>query len=273
MTDLDRIKQCYSILLGFDLTDSKHAGHPFFNSYNKLLALDPLSDDFKYILYNNLFGPIEYLEELRRVDNSAFEVWKNRLIKNIRNVALYGDLFELYFHWTLAEKKLSFKNRENPDFSINCESEIFVECTSALFDFTQEPSEQKIFQKIRDSVRQKLVLNYMNSATILFVDITNPFFHAKKLKIDITAQYLFSVLTNINEGFKKNPPRELKSLGAVVFVYFDYYKDENAEWKYPCNIAHHVFTDKADESLISFLKSNFINAEPKSDVANPKFHH
>ena len=273
MTDLDRIKRYYFTLLGFDMTDSKYTGHPFFNSYNKLLALDPQSDDFKYIIYNNLFGPIEYLEKLRRVDNSAFETWKNRLIKNPKNVALYGDIFELYFHWTLAEKKLSFKNRENPDFSINYETEIFVECTSALFDFTKEPSEQEIFQKIKKSVRKKLVLDYMNSTTVLFVDITNPIFHAKKLKLDITQDYLSSVLENINGDFKKNPPKKLKSLGAIVFVYFDYYKDENTDWKYRCNVAHHLFTDRTDEPIFSFLKSNFIRAEPKSDVVNPKFHH
>lgn len=282
MTDLDQIKQFYSIRLGFDLTDSKYTDHPFFNSYNKLLALDPLSDDFNHILYNNLFGPLEYLEALRRVDNTAFEIWKNRLVKNPKNVALYGDLFELYFHWTLTEKGLSFKNRENPDFSINCETEIFVECTSALFDFLQEPTEQEIFQKIKKSVRKKLVLDYMNPATVLFVDITNPFFHAKKHNLNITTpQYLSSALGSIDAGIKKNPLIESKSLGAVIFVYFDRFTDRNDETQYACNIANYYDQINApsisfletNESVISFLKSNFIKAEPKSEVVSPKFHH
>ncbi|AEA45340.1 hypothetical protein [Fluviicola taffensis] len=270
---LDHIKKIYVEQLGFDLSDSKHSDHPFFNSYNELLALDPLSEEFNYLLYNSLFGPIDYLYELNLIDNSAFELWKNRLIKNTKNVSFYGDLFELYFHWTLVQKNITFKNREKPDFSIDYNGEIFVECTSALFSFTAIPSEKQIFQKIRNSVREKLVVNYMNSSTVLFVDITNPIFHAKKLDLEISKQYLFSILENINEGFKKNSPKNLKSLGAIVFISFDYYEDKDGEWKYPCNIAHYSPTKIADSNLISFLESNFILAESKLETVNPKFHH
>ena len=133
--DLKAIRELYLSELNFDLLDIKNQKHSFYKNYEFLLKLNPNSEEFRFVLLHNLFGPIQYLEELKKISQKKYKFWKNRLIKNTDNVGIYGDLFELYITWSLVMKKVEFKSIDSPDFEINYNnSKIFIECTSSQFE-------------------------------------------------------------------------------------------------------------------------------------------
>jgi len=273
--DIEFIKKLYLTELGFDLENSENKGHAFYDNFQRLLKFEPKSDEYKYILYHCLFGPPEYLEEIKKVSSDDYEVWKNRLISNKKNVGLYGDIFELYMNWTFAQKKINFTKKESPDFSVNHNNkEIFIECTSTQCDFDKIPMEKDIFKKLKSKIREKTIENYMNLSTALFIDITNLYYHSKNINLTLNENFISNALQKIDENLTKNPPiRLINPFGAIVFFYFDNSKNKINETHYSCNILTHFKRPTADTNLVDFLEKNFMKNIEKVISNNPKFNH
>lgn len=247
-SDLKSMEKMYLQTFNFNLLDSKNINHPFYKNYRKLLATEPNSEEYKYIFYNVLFGPLEYIQELKNVSESDFEEWKTRLVNNTNNVGFYGDIFELYINWTLVRKDFVIKKSERPDFTIIHNSkEVFIECTSAQFDFDKNPTTKEIFKKIKSTVRSKIVEDYMNLSTSLFIDITNLIYHSKKLNLEINSEFLLKALSSVDNDLKKNPPvKILKPLGSVRFFYFDAFQNQSSVINFACNIIGDFKNPNAD---------------------------
>lgn len=273
--DIEFIKKLYLKELSFDLEDSENEGHAFYDNFQILLKLDHKSEEYQYILYHSLFGPSDYLEEIKKVSFEDYNLWKNRLISNKKNVGLYGDIFELYINWTLVQKKLNFTKRERPDFSLNYNgNEIFIECTSTQCAFDKIPAEKDIFKKLKSKIRAKVIEEYMNLSTVLFIDITNLYYHSKNINLTLNENFIYKALTEVEEKLTKKPPIKLiKPFGAIVFFYFDNSQDIINETHYSCNILTHFKRPTADNNLIDFLEKNIMKNTEKVISNNPKFNH
>lgn len=270
--DLKAIRQLYQKELNFDLYNTNNSEHSFYKNYQLLLNLDPDSEEFRYILLHNLFGPVQYLEELKKLSEKKYKIWKNRLIKNTQNVGIYGDLFELYITWTLVMKNINFVPSDSPDFEISYNnSKIHIECTSSQFDYEKAPSKEEILLKIASSVCSKMKLNYATPSTCLFIDITNLCYHAKLLNFPITQQEL--TLSVLNASQKIDGFESSNTFGAVMFFWINIVKDSNNNIRYASNTYDIIENITADSNLIEFLRNNNVDIPNKEQIESPKFSH
>lgn len=270
--DLIGIRKLYENELGFDLCDEKNAKHSFYKNYQLLIELDTKSEEYSYILFHNLFGPIEYLNELKKLSEKKYKTWKKRIIQNTQNVGIYGDLFELHITWSLVMKNIDFVSSDSPDFEINYKKlKLFIECTSSQFDYGKNPSKENILRKIISTIQTKMKLNYATTSTCLFVDITNLCYHAKLLDSLITKQELkqsvFEASQNI-DNFNSS-----KTFGAIMFFWTNTVKDINGNILYVTNSFDIIQNVNAEPNLIEFLMLNNIDITDKQHIYTPKFNH
>ena len=270
--DLKAIRELYLSELNFDLLNIKNQKHSFYKNYEFLLKLNPNSEEFRFVLLHNLFGPIQYLEELKKISQKKYKVWKNRLIKNTDNVGIYGDLFELYITWSLVMKKVEFKSIDSPDFEINYNnSKIFIECTSSQFENGKTPTKVEILSKLENTVFKKLMSKYANTSTALFVDITNLCYNSKLLNSNITQDEIkLSVLNASNkiDGFESST-----TYGAFMFFWINISKDSKGRIIYVSNSFDIIENKNCDSKLLNFLKNNNVNIPDKKEVTTLKFSH
>ena len=234
--------------------------------------MDTNSQEFKFILLHNLFGPIQYLEELKKISQKKYKIWKNRLVKNTNNVGVYGDLFELYITWTLVMKNIEFETTDSPDFKVlHNNSNIYIECTSSQFDFEKKPSKDDILQKISDTIYSKLNMNYANTSTCLFIDITNLCYHAKMLNSTISNKEL---MLSIVKASQKIPMFESsQTFGAFMFFCFNITRNSKGEIRYACNSFNIIENTSVEPNLVDFLKTNNGSTLDKQTVKTIKFNH
>ena len=194
------------------------------------------------------------------------------MIKNISNVGVYGDLFELYITWTLVMKNIKFDAIDSPDFKIlHNNFNIFIECTSAQFDFERKPSKSEVLQKITDTVLTKMSKKYANPSTCLFIDITNLCYRVKTLNSTITTEELMISIFNASQ---KIPTFEsTQTFGAFLFFCFNIIKDANGKIMYACNSFDIIENTFTDENLIDFLNINNTSTPNKRTVQTIKFNH
>ncbi|RVT76628.1 hypothetical protein EOD40_08990 [Flavobacterium sufflavum] len=272
--DIEFIKKLYLKELSFDLENSKNKGHAFYDNYQILLKLQPKSEKYNYILYHSLFDSLEYLSTIKNSSQDEWKIWRRRLVNNKENVGIFGDIFELYMNWTLVQKKITYKKSERPDFSINYNNkEIYIECTSAQFNFDKVPTKNQILKKLKSVIRGKMIKEYMNSSTALFIDITNLNYHSKNINLTLENELIFQTLIELDEELKKKQINPNKSFGLICFLYFDYSIDDNNETHYTCNTLPHFKRQEADENLIDFMEKNLIPKFNKIISHNPKFNH
>lgn len=267
--DLLSLRVMYLMILDFDLESLSNSDHPFCFTYKVLLKLNPKSNMYKYLLFNCLFGIIEYMSMLKNTNNEEYEKWKNRLVKNKKSVGLYGDIYELYIHWSLKRKNIPFLKNERPDFIINWRGKkVLVECGSAQFEFDKIPIEKEVFRKLKSVIRSNFTSGYLNYSTALFIDVTNLIFHLP----DIDANFLLRALTSVDTELKRNPSNTLSKPGAVTFMNFELIRNSSSE-NYACNIIGSFLNPNVDSNLKSFLEENFVRGIEKPIAIKPKFHH
>jgi hypothetical protein len=270
--DLKAIRELYLSELNFDLLDIKNQKHSFYKNYEFLLKLNPNSEEFRFVLLHNLFGPVQYLEELKKISQKKYKIWKNRLIKNIDNVGIYGDLFELYITWSLVMKKVEFKSIDSPDFEIHYNnSKIFIECTSSQFENGKTPTKEEILSKLENTVFKKLMSKYANTSTTLFIDITNLCYNAKILNSNITQDEL--KLSVLNASSKIDAFESSSTFGAFMFFWINISKDSNDSIMYVSNSFDIIENKNCDTHLLNFLKNNNVNIPDKKEVTTLKFSH
>lgn len=267
--DMTNLRTMFLTILDFDLENPSNFDHPFCFTYRVLLKLNPDTDEYKYLLFNCLFGIIECMYMLKNINNSEYEKWKIRLAKNKNSVGIYGDIYELYIHWSLERKKISFLKSERPDFIINWnESNIFIECGSTQFDFDKTPNEKEVFRKLKSAIRSNFTSGYLNNSTALFVDITNLIFHLP----NFDAGVLSRALNAVDVELERNPSDTLNKPGAITFMNFELIKNSSGQ-NYACNVTGSFLNPNADSNLKSFLEENFVHGIQKPIVIKPKFHH
>lgn len=267
--DLMGLRAMFLSLLDFDLENASNSDHPFCFTYKALLNLNPDTDEYKYLLLNCLFGIIECMDILKKTNIPEYEKWKVRLIKNKNSVGLYGDIYELYIHWSLGRKNISFLKSERPDFIIDWkESKVFIECGSAQFDFNKIPTEKEVFRKLKSVIRINFTSGYLNSSTALFIDITNLIFHLPGFDANILSRALIAVDLEL----KRNPSKTLKEPGAITFMNFELIKNSSNQ-NYACSVTGSFLNPNVDPNLKFFLEENFIGVVEKPIVIKPKFNH
>ena len=267
--ELMSLKAMFMTILDFDLENPSNFEHPFCFTYKALSKLNPDTDEYRYLLYNCLFGIIECMQMLQKTNNAEYEIWKIRLVKNKKSVGLYGDIYELYVHWSFTRKNISFLKSERPDFIIDWNgSNIFIECGSGQFDFDKIPNEKEVFRKLKSVIRSNLTSGYLNYSTALFVDITNLMFHLPGFDANILSR----ALTDVEIELKRNPSKTLKEPGAITFMNFEIIRNSSCQ-NYACNVTGSFLNPNVDANLTSFLEENFIRGIQKTLVIKPKFNH
>lgn len=267
--DLFSLKAMFLAILDFDLENPSNFDHHFCLTYKVLLELHPDSDEYKYLLFNCLFGVIEYMNLLKKYNNAEYEKWKIRLAKNKNSVGLYGDIYELFIHWSLDRKGICFLKSERPDFTVDWkESKVFIECGSAQFDFKKKPNEKEVFRKLKSVIRSNFTSGYLNHSTALFVDITNLIFYLPNFNAGILSR----ALIDVDIELKRNPSKNLNEPGAITFMNFELIKNLSNQ-NYACNVAGSFLNPNVDLNLKSFLEDSFVRGIEKPIVINPKFHH
>lgn len=270
--DLKAIRELYLSELNFDLLDIKNQKHSFYKNYEFLLKLNQNSEEFRFVLLHNLFGPIQYLEELKKISQKKYKIWKNRLIKNTDNVGIYGDLFELYITWSLVMKKVEFNSIDSPDFEIHYNnSKIFIECTSSQFENGKTPTKEEILSKLENTIFKKLMSKYANTSTTLFIDITNLCYNAKILNSNITQDEL--KLSVLNASSKIDSFESSSTFGAFMFFWINISKDSNDNIMYVSNSFDIIENKNCNPHLLNFLKNNNVNIPDKKEVTTLKFSH
>lgn len=268
-SNLISLRAMFLTLLDFDLENPSNSDHPFCFTYKVLLKLNPDTDEYEYLLFNCLFGIIECMDMLKKTNFPEYEKWKVRLVKNTKSVGLYGDIYELYIHWSLVRKNISFLKSERPDFTINWKGlNVFIECGSAQFDFNKIPSEKEVFRKLKSVIRINFTSGYLNTSTALFIDITNLMFHLS----DFDANILSRALSAVDLELKRNPSNTLNEPGAITFMNFELIKNSSSQ-KYACSVTGSFLNPNVDPNLKSFLEENFIGGIEKPIVIKPKFNH
>lgn len=79
--ELVSLRAMFLTILDFDLENPSNFDHPFCFNYKVLLKLNPETYEYKYLLFNCLFGVIECMHMLKTTNNSEYEKWKTRLVK------------------------------------------------------------------------------------------------------------------------------------------------------------------------------------------------
>ncbi len=266
--DLMSLRAMFLTILDFDLENSSNFDHPFCFTYKTLLELNPDTNEYRYLLYNCLYGIVEYMDMLKKTNNSEYEKWKIRIVKNKKSVGLFGDIYELYIHWSLDRKKITFLKNERPDFIIDWNgSNVFIECGSGQFDFDKIPNEKEVFRKLKSVIRSNFTSGYLNYSTALFVDITNLIFHLPVFNANILSR----ALNDVEIELKRNPSKTLNEPGAITFMNFELIGSSNQN--YACSVTGSFLNPNVDSNLKSFLEENFVRGVQKPIVIKPKYHH
>lgn len=268
-SDLVNLKSMFLTVLDFDLDKPSNFDHHFCLTYRELLKLHPGSDEYDFYLLNCLFGIIEYMNLLKKSNETEYEKWKVRLVNNKNSVGLFGDIYELFIHWSLYMKGFSFFKTERPDFIVNWnESVLFVECGSTQFEFKKKPNDKQVYRKLKSVIRSNLTSGYLNYSTVLFIDITNLIFHLQNFNVEILSR----AIKDVEIELKRNPSNYLNKPGAIIFMNFELI-ERMAHQNFAWNVTSIFFNPNVDLNLSAFLKDSFIVNIENHISNNPKFHH
>lgn len=261
------LQNLYFELLEFDLKDSKNIGHPFYDDYQKLLTVSNNPNQYNYLLTYNLFHPIEIFEKIKSKSTVEFNYFKNRLLKNNKNIGFYGDKFELFIAFSLLERDIKYTKPEPPDFKIKFDnSEIYIECGTAQFDVDSKRSKVEIFSKLRKNINAKLKKKYSNDDTILFLDITNLIYHSEKLKEPLTDDELKFTIDKVCQKGKSE-----QMFGLIVLFHF--FSSQTSQYDRFFHWKPTLYTNNyTNLKLFNFVNSNLIDSKEGKILEFPKFH-
>ncbi|MCJ8306711.1 MAG: hypothetical protein HRU07_06640 [Nitrosopumilus sp.] len=120
------------------------------------------------IIIASLIMDLELIKEKCEKD---FKKFKEKLL-HCDEGNFYGIRCEIAVNSLLLRRGISFIQRESPDFQCINDENIHIECTSSHLIDGSENSE-KVFRKIKKSVRDKNGKIYASLKIILFIDLTN----------------------------------------------------------------------------------------------------
>jgi hypothetical protein len=81
-------------------------------------------------LYAKILLLVVNLQEIEKYDKDLLDVCKKQLLGSINDNEYFGARFEISSTALLIRKGVQFKKRESPDFLVQAEKAVFLECTS-----------------------------------------------------------------------------------------------------------------------------------------------
>jgi len=72
----------------------------------------------------------EWPKKIEKYDKDLLDVCKKQLLGSINDNEYFGARFEISTTALLIRKGVQFKKRESPDFLVQAEKAVFLECTS-----------------------------------------------------------------------------------------------------------------------------------------------
>jgi len=184
------------------------------------------------------------VSELNDIEHFSHELlvqFRNMYKKN--RVDYYGFRMEVAAASLFIRRTITFKKNESPDFIVTVPNNenIFVECGSAHLS---KHKDRDIGYKIASMVSGKVAMPYVNTRTVLFLDITNIIHHTLISEIYLEQEQIESIV-------KKE--MNAKPVGGTCL--FFYMLDKEKDY-----LGYHsirINNDNVDHVLQKFLDEQF----------------
>jgi hypothetical protein len=160
-----------------------------------------------------------------------------QLLNSLNENEYYGSRFEISITASLIRKGLDFKKTESPDFTINTESKIFIECTSSHITVSKTGD---IEYKIKEAIDAKAHKKYCTPKTALFVDATNLYYNNLLNEIGLGKEDFYN--------YAKKVLKETEFGSVVLFCYLQNFELMRYEQNYV-----RVDNSKIHKALHDFL--------------------
>jgi hypothetical protein len=186
---------------------------------------------------------VRHLDEIQKHDIKLLEALRRTFVIANRKGDYYGWRMEINTAASLIRKGVSFTKQESPDFVLT-ENQASIECGSS--HIPTESKSNRPLTKLKRTVRQKSAKPYCNSATALFLDVTN--LYANAILSDPSVFDKFELrrqltVESMNYGNK---------YGSILL--FSY--SMNARREYRSNYMR-VDLDATDQALAGFLDEHY----------------
>ena len=195
--------------------------------------------------------------ELKDIENFSPELLaKFRNMYRHNRADYYGFRMEVAAASLFIRRKINFVKNESPDFSITTPNneDVFVECGSTHLSKRKDGN---IGYKIAATVSSKIATPYMNTKTVLFLDITNIIHHSLISEVYLEQEQIESIVR------KQMSSRQIG--GTCLFFYM---LDKEKDY-----FGYHsirVDNDDADPLLLEFLNAQFpVEGQELSDYDVP----
>lgn len=182
--------------------------------------------------------------ELKDLENFSPELlakYRNMYRKN--RADYYGFRMEVAAASLFIRNKINFVKNESPDFIITMPNNenVFVECGSAHLS---KRKDSNIGYKIASALSGKLAMPYVNTKTVIFLDITNIIHHTLTSEVYLQQEDIESIVKE---------QMSCRQIGGTCL--FFYMLDKEKDY-----FGYHSITinnDNADPLLQSFLNTYF----------------
>lgn len=191
--------------------------------------------DFEYFKLALL---VKNLQEIEKYDRKLLTKMNKQLLTSLKQNEYYGARFEISIAASLIQKCVDFTKTESPDFSINDNEKIFIECTSCHFT---EPKKGDIKYKIHTTIENKSYNKYCNRETALFIDVTNLYYSSLQDGVDLKRELVYT--------YGKDALKSTNFGGLVFFIYLHNFKLNRYEQNYL----------RVDNQCINTVLSDFLN--------------
>lgn len=195
---------------------------------------------------------VKNLQEIEKYDKRLFEKCKKQLLRSQNDNEYYGARFEISVTSALIYHKINnninFIKQDKPDFQVNLNGIIYLECTSAHI----VSKNHDVYEKLIEIICNKGSKSYCNNKTALLIDVTNILCH------------------HINEPsftfdrFEGSLRQAVEQTNFGSLLYFFYYADEK------------IYTQRLfriDSSKIDPLLTKILDIlTPIDGEINPKWH-
>lgn len=196
---------------------------------------------------------VKNLQDIEKNDKALFEKCRKQLLRSQSDNEYYGARFEISITSALIYHKLenhieNFIKQDAPDFQVDLNGSIFLECTSAHI----VSKSHDVYNKLVEIILKKGRKGYCNNKTALLIDVTNILCHHIN---DPTFTF---------DHFENNLKQALEQTTFGSLLYFFYYSDE----KIYTQRLFRIDSPKADSLLIKTLDI----LSPIDGEIRPKWH-
>lgn len=184
------------------------------------------------------------VSELTDIENFSPELLaKFRNMYRRNRADYYGFRMEVAAASLFIRRKLDFMKHESPDFIITMSNneDVFVECGSTQLSKRKNGD---IGYKIASAVNSKIAMPYMNTKTVLFLDITNIIHHTLISEVYLEQEQIESIVKE---------QMGTRQIGGTCLFFYMLNKEKNYFGYHSIRIDN----ENADPLLIELLNEQF----------------